>query len=127
MASPGTWRSCWLFTAGKLKTDSLTKNIKMKNLIKHGSFRYVFMMLLLTFTQAIAWAQDTAASSSSTTTTTSTTTTEQHEWYTQPWVWVAGGAVLLLLIIVLVRGNSSSTTSKTTDRVTIIKKDTESV
>ena len=97
----------------------------MKNLIKQGSFKYLLVTMVLAFMQTLAWAQDSTASSK-TTTTTSTTTTEQHDWYTQPWVWIAGGAVFILLLIALVRGNSSSS-NRTTDKVTITKKTTDSV
>ena len=106
-------------------TDLLTKNFKMKNLFKPGSLRYAFVLILLTLTQALAWAQD-SASTATTTTTTQTTTTETHEWYTQPWVWVVGGAVFILLIVALVRGNSSSST-RSTDKVTVTKRTTDSV
>jgi len=101
----------------------------MKNLIKHGSLKYAILVVVLTLTQAIAWAQDSGTTATHQSTTT-TTTTEQHatstDWYTQPWVWIVGGAVFILLIIALVRGNSSSTTNRS-DKVTITKKTTDNV
>ena len=91
----------------------------MKNLIKHGSIRHVFMLILLTLTQAVVWAQDGASTSSSTTQTTTTTTETTQDWYTQPWVWIVGGAVFILILIALLRGNSSSNTE--VSRTTVIK------
>ena len=79
----------------------------MKNLIKHGSIRHVFMLILLTLTQAVVWAQDSASTSSSTTQTTTTTTETTQDWYTQPWVWIVGGAIFILLLVALLRGNRS--------------------
>lgn len=73
-------------------------------------------LLLVSFFNVIAIAQDSTVSS-----TTSTITTEEHTWYTQPWVWVVGGAVLLLLIVALVRSSGSSNGSSTTDKVTYTK------
>ena len=73
-------------------------------------------LLLVSFVNAIAIAQDSTVSS-----TTSTITTEEHTWYTQPWVWIVGGAVLLLLIVALVRSSGSSNGNSTTDKVTYTK------
>lgn len=74
------------------------------------------MLILLSFTQAICWAQD---STMTATTSTNTTTTEQHTWYAEPWVWVVGGAIFILLIVALTRRNS--TASGRTDKVTVTK------
>jgi len=37
-----------------------------------------------------------------------TVTTEKStssDWYTQPWVWIAGGAVFVLILVALLRNN----------------------
>lgn len=88
----------------------------MKYLIKPLSFKYAFMLILLSFTTAISWAQD---STMTATTSTNTTTTEQSTWYAQPWVWVVGGAIFILLIVALTRRNSGG--SEHTDKVTVTK------
>ena len=73
----------------------------------------VFMLCMI---QVFAWAQDSTGSTRTVTTETTTTTTE---WYTQPWVWIAGAAVFVLLMIALLRGNSSKDTE--VSRTTVIK------
>ncbi len=95
-----------------------TKNNHTMKQLKVFSYRTIVTFLMLTFMQALAFAQDSANSSSSSSSTTSTTTTTT-EWYSQPWVWIVGGAVLLLLIVALMRGNSSSDTRS--DKVTVTK------
>ena len=99
----------------------------MKQLTKAFSYKAIVTFLMLTFMQALAFAQDsTGGGSSSSSSNTSTTTTTQETWYSQPWVWIVGGAVLLLLIVALMRGNSNSGTRS--DKVTVtksVKTDTE--
>ena len=97
----------------------------MKQLTKGVSYKTLLTFLMISFLQAMAWAQDSSgggstSSSSNSSTTTSTTTTTQ-DWYTQPWVWVVGAAVLILIIVALVRSNSSGSAG-TTDKVTYTKK-----
>ena len=92
----------------------------MKQLTKAFSFKTIAALLMLTFVQAMAFAQDSANSSSSSSSTTSTTVTTQETWYTEPWVWIVGGAVLLLLIVALVRGNNSNSATRS-DKVTVTK------
>jgi len=60
--------------------------------------------------QVVLWAQD--SNQSVTTKTESTTTSTQ--WYTSPWVWVAGGAVFIIILVALMRGNSSTSETRTT-------------
>lgn len=92
----------------------------MKQLTKAFSYKAIVTLIMLTFIQALAWAQDTTGGgSSSSSSNTSTTTTTQETWYSQPWVWIVGGAVLLLLIVALMRGNSNSGTRS--DKVTVTK------
>jgi cell division protein FtsW (lipid II flippase) len=97
----------------------------MKHLTRAFNYKTLLTFLMISFLQAMAFAQDSTggtSSSSSNSSTSTTTTTETHDWYTQPWVWIVGGAVLLLLIVALVRSNSSSSGSGTTDKVTYTKK-----
>lgn len=61
----------------------------------------IFLLLMFSGLQLLAWAQDSTVSSRVTKTTTTTTTSFE----VQPWMWMAGGVVLLLIIIALVRGN----------------------
>lgn len=101
-------------------TFTNTKTIKnMKQLIKSFSYKTLVTFLMLTFMQALAFAQDSTGGSSSASSSTSTTTTTTETWYTQPWVWIVGGAVLLLLIVALMRGNNNSSTRS--DKVTVTK------
>ena len=93
----------------------------MKQLTNY--YKALVTLLMLTFLQVIAFAQDSggnSGSSSGSSSTTSTTVTTQETWYTQPWVWIVGGAVLLLLIVALMRGGGSDRTGRS-DRVTVTK------
>ncbi len=91
----------------------------MKQLTKAFSYRAIVTILMLTFMQALAFAQDSTGGGSSSSSSTTSTTTTTETWYTQPWVWIVGGAVLLLLIVALMRGNSNSDTRS--DKVTVTK------
>jgi hypothetical protein len=87
----------------------------MKKLSPH--FQKFFMLILFTGMQMAIWAQGT--NENVTEKTTSTTTTSTTEWYTSPWVWIAGAAVFIIILVALLRGNSS--TSNTESRTTVIK------
>jgi hypothetical protein len=79
--------------------------------MKQISFRWgykIFLAILFTCMQVMLWAQD---SNQTITTKTETTTTQ---WYTSPWVWVAGGAVFIIILVALMRGNSSTSETRTT-------------
>ena len=81
--------------------------------MKQISFRWVYKIFLAIFfacMQVVLWAQD--SNQSVTTKTESTTTSTQ--WYTSPWVWVAGGAVFIIILVALMRGNSSTSETRTT-------------
>ncbi len=91
----------------------------MKQLTKAFSYKAIVTFLMLTFMQALAFAQDSTGGGSSSSSSTTSTTTTTETWYTQPWVWIVGGAVLLLLIVALMRGNSNSDTRS--DKVTVTK------
>lgn len=67
-----------------------------------------FLTLFFTCMQVILWAQQ---GDQTVTTKTETTTTQ---WYTSPWVWVAGGAVFIIILVALMRGNSSTSETRTT-------------
>ena len=80
--------------------------------------------LLFCLIETALLAQD--SSSGSTTKTSKTSikvSSEQSEnWYTSPWVWVAGAAVFILLLVALTRGGGSRRTdSGRTDKVTVTK------
>ena len=91
----------------------------MKQLTKAFSYKAIVTFLMLTFMQALAFAQDSTGGGNSSSSSTTSTTTTTETWYTQPWVWIVGGAVLLLLIVALMRGNSNSDTRS--DKVTVTK------
>ena len=84
------------------------------------NLRSFFLFAVLCFFQTVVMAQD----SSSTTTTTSSSTKisidEGGEWYTSPWVWVAGAAVFILLLVALLRGSGD----KVDRRDTVVHKET---
>ena len=92
----------------------------MKQLTKSFSYKAIVTFLMVTFLQALAYAQSDSGSTSSSSSTTSTTVTTQETWYTEPWVWIVGGAVLLLIIVALMRGGGSDRTGRT-DKVTVTK------
>ena len=68
-----------------------------------------FLAIFFTCMQVVLWAQE--GNQTVTQKTTETTTTQ---WYTSPWVWVAGGAVFIIILIALMRGNSSTSDTRTT-------------
>lgn len=86
----------------------------MKKLSLH--FQKFFMIILFTCMQLVIWAQ---ASNESVTEKETSTTTTTTQWYTSPWIWVAGAAVFIIILVALLRGNSS--TSNTESRTTVIK------
>ena len=67
----------------------------------------IFLAIFFTCMQVVLWAQDQTV----TTKTTESTTTQ---WYSSPWVWVAGGAVFIIILVALMRGNSSTSETRTT-------------
>ena len=78
--------------------------------MKQISFRRgykIFLAVFFTCMQVVLWAQDQTV----TTKTTESTTTQ---WYSSPWVWVAGGAVFIIILVALMRGNSSTSETRTT-------------
>ena len=68
-----------------------------------------FLAIFFIFMQVVLWAQETNQTVTQKTTETTTT-----QWYTSPWVWVAGGAYLLSYLLLLLRGNSSTSETRTT-------------
>ena len=83
----------------------------MKPLVLRWGYR-LFLGCIFLCTQFILWAQDAEQK------VTTKTTTTRTEWYSAPWVWVAGGALFIILLVALLRGGSS-TNSET--RTTVIK------
>lgn len=98
----------------------------MKSTSKLMNLKMAMATLFFTLVQLVVMAQDSASTATTTTSTSSNTKvniTEGGEWYTSPWVWVAGAAVFILLLIALLRGGggSSRRDTATTDRVTVTK------
>jgi hypothetical protein len=99
----------------------------MKQLIKF-KLPFIISTFMLLLVQLSLFAQDsggsTGGSESGSATTRTTTTTTSTDWYTSPWVWVAGAAVFILLLVALLRGRDSGTTTTAgrTDKVTVTKR-----
>ena len=91
----------------------------MKKIFNPQTYIFLFSLIMLSLTRALAFAQDSAAASGSSSQTTTTTTTEHTSGIPQ-WAWIIGGIVLLLIIIALVRGKKSDGPSHT-DKVTVTK------
>lgn len=81
----------------------------MKNLTT--VLKYQFAMLVCLFSSAFAFAQEEATKVATSSTNTTTTTTQ---WYTEPWVWIAGAVLFIILIAALIGGRSNTTISRTT-------------
>jgi hypothetical protein len=86
----------------------LIKKFIMKQITLGWGYKF-FLAILFTCMQVVLWAQD--ANQTVTQKTTETTTTQ---WYTSPWVWVAGGAIFIIILVALMRGNSSTSETRTT-------------
>ena len=82
----------------------------MKKISLSWGYRF-FLAFLFTCFQIVLWAQ---GGDQSVTTKTTSSTTKTTEWYTSPWVWVAGGAVFIIILVALMRGNSSTSETRTT-------------
>jgi beta-lactamase regulating signal transducer with metallopeptidase domain len=85
-----------------------------------NSQTYIFLcsFIMLNLTNAISFAQDSAASSGSSTQTTTTTT--QHATTVPVWIWIVGGVILLSIIIALLSRNKGGEVAHT-DKVTYTK------
>jgi hypothetical protein len=81
----------------------------MKKISLRRGYKF-FLAFLFTCMQVLVWAQ----TSDQVTTKTTTSTTKTTEWYSSPWLWVAGGAVFIIILIALMRGNSSTSETRTT-------------
>lgn len=95
----------------------------MKQLTKGLKPKMLLTFLTIALLQTILFAQNDATSQSGTSTTTkSVTVTSPGDWYSSPWIWVAGAAVLILLLVAMLRrsGDDRATTTRT-DRVTVTK------
>lgn len=97
----------------------------MKQSSKLFSLKVFFFLCFLTFFNLLVWAQDSTNSGDKTTTTTTektnvsfTTDNTSAQWYTSPWVWIAGAAVFILLLVALLSNRGKDTR---TDRVTVKK------
>ena len=81
--------------------------------MKQISFRWgykIFLAIFFICMQVVLWAQE----GDKTVTTKTESTTSSTQWYTCPWVWVAGGAVFIIILVALMRGNSSTSETRTT-------------
>ena len=90
--------------------------------ISGGIISRFLLVFILSFVQAVIWAQDSSSSSHSVTVTKETTTTTTN-WYMQPWVWVVGAAVFIIILVALFRSNSSSTTDVSRSTTVIKEKE----
>lgn len=88
----------------------------MTSLTAKFSIKTAFAILVFTFLQAVAIAQEETTSKI-----TKTTTSTSSTWYAEPWVWVVGAAVLILILVALLRGGGSSNVAGRTDQVTVTK------
>ncbi|HYF31542.1 MAG TPA: hypothetical protein VD993_10525 [Chitinophagaceae bacterium] len=91
----------------------------MKQFIRNFGFKTFLLLLMVNVLPVLLMAQDTGGGQTTTTTTTSKTTST--EWYTSPWVWVAGAAVFILLLVALLRGGKRGDGATRTDKVTVTK------
>jgi len=67
--------------------------------MKQISFRWgykIFLAIFFACMQVVLWAQE--GDKTVTTKTTESTTTQ---WYSSPWVWVAGGAVFIIINLII--------------------------
>ncbi len=93
--------------------------------MKQLSFQLRAALLLCFFCmfQTVILGQDSSSTSSSTTSSTKVSITDETsgDWYTSPWVWVAGAAVFILLLIALLRGSGDKSVDR---RDTVVHKET---
>lgn len=87
------------------------------------NLRSAFLLCFFCLFQTLVFGQDSTSSSSTTTSSTKVSIEEGAgaEWYTSPWVWVAGAAVFILLLIALLRGGGDKTVDR---RDTVVHKET---
>ena len=84
----------------------------MKNLLELAKYKMALIFALCMST--IAYAQDQATGVAVTKTNTTTTTTD---WYTEPWVWVAGAVLFIILVAALIGGRSSTRVERHTTTI----------
>ena len=73
----------------------------MKQFLYKSAILKKFLVLnTLFFIQTLLWAQEKLDVNIS-------VDDKSNNWYTQPWVWVAGGAVFIIIIVGLLRGRGS--------------------
>ncbi len=87
------------------------------------NLRSAVLLFVLCFFQLVVLAQDTTSSTTSSSTKVSITE-EGGDWYTSPWVWVAGAAVFILLLVALLRSGGDKTRDTVVHKETI-RKDTD--
>jgi hypothetical protein len=84
------------------------------------SLRSAFLFSFICIFQTLLLAQD-STTTSTTTSSTKVSIEEGTDWYTSPWIWVAGAAVFILLLIALLRGGGDKTVDR---RDTVVHKET---
>lgn len=83
-----------------------------------NSLRLLYLTLMLTFIQALTYAQETTGGGGSTSTTKVEISADTGNWFTNNWIWVVGVIVFIILLLALLGGGSSSR------RTTVIREDT---
>jgi hypothetical protein len=84
----------------------------MKNLLELAKYKMALIFALCMST--IAYAQEEATEVAVKTTNSTTTSTQ---WYTEPWVWVAGAVLFIILIAAIIGGRSNTTVERHTTTV----------
>lgn len=86
------------------------------------NLRSAFLLSFFCLFQIVVFGQDSSVTSSTTTSSTKVSIEEgAADWYTSPWVWVAGAAVFILLLIALLRGGGDRTVDR---KDTVVHKET---
>jgi protein-S-isoprenylcysteine O-methyltransferase Ste14 len=93
----------------------------MKKSMKLAGNRMV-MLVLMMLGSIYSFAQE-AANTATESVTSKTTTTTTQEWYTEPWVWIAGGALLFILLLAAILGGGSTNTTTTRVHKTTVTRD----
>ena len=88
----------------------------MKNALKSMNIKMFFALMICTLVQVVLFAQDSGGSTTSSSSKKVDINVENSggDWYTSPWVWVAGGAIFIIILVALMRGNSSTSETRTT-------------
>jgi hypothetical protein len=83
--------------------------------------RAAYITVFCCLLQTIIFAQDSTSTTTSTSSSTKVSIEEGTDWYSSPWVWVAGAAVFILLLVALLRSGGDKTVDR---RDTVVHKET---